>query len=1001
VGRTVFISYTKSDEDWAKLFGNELEEMGHTVVAMYKGFEGDFISRIEEAFDECDSFILVCSPDYEQSGYCSYERHVVLKMEIEERKRILHPIKVYPYDVSHSIAIHTYIDLSTYAPGSPEARSYFREEISKKFEEVSSGTKPYTIHNLPYRFPNFTGRNQIIETLHDHFTSESPENNIQALTGLGGVGKTKISLEYASRYLSHYQLIWFFNAEDKTTLRQEISDIAKTLQLPEARQENNDLHIAAFRKYLDEHDKWLIIFDNATSPNDLEGILPRLPRGNIIITSRTPQWGSHACILPINPFSEKESIEYLEKRLHRKNERPCFETVSNNLDCIPIALDIAAAYMDTNQISCEEYRSVIEETLSPLSPLKGVWTPSISKIKTKSCASISLLEYLTHFSPDNIPEEVLYPALKLTPDLSENLKTKAGYLETLSLLLQYSLLSKDLNTRALSMHRIVQTIVREIMDDKTKREKAASTVEIFSQLFPIKSDDPETIDSDMWIKCHQILPHAVYAAGIADELRISTISTLHLYAQIASFLRELENLMEENEYAEESPKIASLYKDTIPHASSLKTTARILRGKEQNTEALKEAEQYAKKSLKIASLYKDTIHHAISLETMARILRDQGRNIEAQDLMIEAIRIEEDIHNNHTDPDKSKSLESYQAHLAVCYDGYGRILSNLGRSEESLSFYTNALSLDKKFYGEKHPKIAIRKNNIACAYGQMGKDDQEIQYLRDALQIEEEYYGGNHPHIAIRLGNLALVYERVKNQSAKGSDCIDRAREYWERAFTIDHQFYGLGHHHTLSRMYGLAGNYCKKNDFEKALEWNNKAIDISKIEAPDGYHHGMGILHRGNTYAEMKDYSSALKDYEDALSIITKSRGMESNDRSIVLKYISYLKGQQEDYSSAADYLEKALQIDELNNQTQNRGYIISLMNLGFYYSQSGDDAKAKSCLAKALPLIEYEFGEKSQNYLITLILFINTKISTKDLDGIQDLIKKHKKIRKEIDKT
>jgi tetratricopeptide (TPR) repeat protein len=1045
MGRTVFISYTKKDEDWAMMIGSELEQMGHSVVSMYKGFQGNFIFRIKEAYDKCDDIILIYSPEYEQSGYCKHEMTVALKMVMEGYKVKVHPIKVDPYRLHNFYSILSYIDLSVYAPGSPEVRSYFREEISKKFGEPSSGKRPNTIHNLPLRIPNFTGRKHIIENLHRLFTSETCEHSIQALIGLGGVGKTMISLEYAYTYFTQYTVIGFFHAEEKTALQQEFSELAKRLQLPEAQLDNIDYHIAALRRYLEEHDQWLLIFDNATAPADLYGFLPAFIRGHIIITSRNSLWGSMACINPIDSFSEKESIQYLEKRLHRTNELPCFRTVAHELDRIPIALDIAAAYMDANQISCEDYRAVLEETHPPFPHLMKVWGPSFAKI---SKTSICLLEYLTYFSPDDIPEEVLVPALRRTPDLSEHVKDKEGYYDALSSLLMYSFVSKDRDTRALTMHRIVQNAVRDSMDIETKKKKAASAVESISELFPFKSDDPETIDREMWIQCSKMLPHAVYAADIAYSLGASPAATLHLYAQVASFLRELDNLPE--------------------------------------------AEAFAEKSVTLASADKETLHYAIALETRARILRDQGRNTEAQALMLEAISIEEKLHQRVDESGKDYLSDKEKRHLAICYDGYGRILSNLGKAQEALSFYNKAIPFDEKSYGGKHPKIAIRKNNIGCAYGQMGKDNLEIRCLKEALKIEEEYYKGNHPHIAIRLGNLALVYERANQQSR--AECLDRALAYWERAFAIDHEFYGLGHHLTLSRMYGLAGHYCIRTEFEKALQWNNDALAITTSEGAGGYHHAMSLLHRGNTYVEMMDYPSASRDYDEALAIITKLSGTEpqevggkgqklsgreSRDRSIILKNIAYMKGKQQDYASAVDYLQRALEMDEVSNLAQNRGYMINLLNLGFYYSQSGDFAKtkscleqalnvttrigeknspdhslvlkhlasiegqenqylnaaehlqaaleidalndqaksreycislsnlgyyytksgdfakAKSCLEQALPFLEMEFSRNSQEYLITLVMLINTKIATDDIKEISELITRYETIK------
>ena len=221
-------------------------------------------------------------------------------------------------------------------------------------------------------------------------------------------------------------------------------------------------------------------------------------------------------------------------------------------------------------------------------------------------------------------------------------------------------------------------------------------------------------------------------AEIARNLNVASEETTHLYAQAASFLRELGNFTEAGQYAD----------------TALSITDR--------------------------SGKNDTPLHAVCLETKARIMRDIGKNQDAQDLILHAITIEEKYQKQIGLGGPPEELESVPAHLAVCYDGYGRILSNLGKNQESLDFYNKALSIDLEIYGKGHPKIAIRKNNIGCAYGRLGQQELHIKNLQEALAIDENFYSQqnepNHPHIAIRLSNLALAYEENRNPDSTNDD---------------------------------------------------------------------------------------------------------------------------------------------------------------------------------------------------------------------------------------
>lgn len=511
------------------------------------------------------------------------------------------------------------------------------------------------------------------------------------------------------------------------------------------------------------------------------------------------------------------------------------------------------------------------------------------------------------------------------------------------------------------MHRLVQEGIRHMMDQELKKKQVAELVSIFSQQFPLKSTDPETTDFMMWQKCRQMLPHAIKVAGLAENLKVAPEPTIHLYAQVASFLRELNNL--------------------------------------------NEAEQYADKALSLVEFAKknDTLHHAVCLETRARILRDIDRNNEAKDLMLQAIAIEEKLQNQVSDESGEKILYD-PAHLAVCYDGYGRILANLCQDQESLDYYNKALSLDITIYGEKHPKIAIRKNNIGCAYRKLGQDDLKIKYLEEALAIDENYYTCKneppHPHIAIRLGNLAQAYEENMGSDRSFQEGLDRARIYWERALEINDDFYKMRSQHTLSSIYGLAGHFCLRKDYAKALEQNNKAIDITSGFDPDGYYHAMSYLQRGNTYVNMEKFSAAITDYQKAADLVSRSRGTGISDYSIILQNIAYSRFRQGDYPAAVENQEKSLEIDTRNNRVSGRGFGVALLNLGIYYSQSQQTMKAKNAFFKALPVLEKEFGTYSQNYFYALKEYLETKITPEDTGDISEMLKKYQEIQEYFNK-
>src|SRR5437016_1705322 len=83
--------------------------------------------------------------------------------------------------------------------------------------------------HLPYqRNTFFTGRESILTELCDAFTAEEG-GKIQALTGLGGIGKTQTAVEYAYRHRQDYRNVFWARAETEQELRADFAGIAQAL----------------------------------------------------------------------------------------------------------------------------------------------------------------------------------------------------------------------------------------------------------------------------------------------------------------------------------------------------------------------------------------------------------------------------------------------------------------------------------------------------------------------------------------------------------------------------------------------------------------------------------------------------------------------------------------------------------------------------------------------------------------------------------------------------
>lgn len=76
------------------------------------------------------------------------------------------------------------------------------------------------------------------------------------------------------------------------------------------------------------------------------------------------------------------------------------------------------------------------------------------------------------------------------------------------------------------------------------------------------------------------------------------------------------------------------------------------------------------------------------------------------------------------------------------------------RFAEAEPLMRRVLAIDEDIYGNEHPKILERLNNLAGILQDTNRLAEAERLRRRALEISEASYGPNHPNGALRLNNL-------------------------------------------------------------------------------------------------------------------------------------------------------------------------------------------------------------------------------------------------------
>ncbi|MCB9703901.1 MAG: TIR domain-containing protein [Myxococcales bacterium] len=331
---------------------------------------------------------------------------------------------------------------------------------------------------------------------------------VQAISGLGGVGKTRIALEYAHTRAVHYVVRWWTYAH---RLESDLADLARELGVATA-DDAVDRAAKAARTYLRNHDGWLLVIDNADDLEPLRALLPKLGPGHVLITSRAAAWHGAATPIEVNVLPPDVACELLLERSRRPDDGHAAE-LAQTLGYLPLALVQAAAYLENTHDTFADYLDTLRSDGldlfdDPLSdahdPLHGdsadahrrtvarTWRPSIEAVRNDSDhgpAAVALLDFLAFFDPDGFSLALLHDKPDLLPSpLRPLAASKRAIRSAIALLRRYSLV--DRGGDRVRVHRLVQDVTRAALPADRRQVLAAEVVTWARAVFGYDQNEP-------------------------------------------------------------------------------------------------------------------------------------------------------------------------------------------------------------------------------------------------------------------------------------------------------------------------------------------------------------------------------------------------------------------------------------------------------------------------------------------------------------------------------
>jgi hypothetical protein len=168
------------------------------------------------------------------------------------------------------------------------------------------------IWNVPARNPGFTGRDGLLVVLRRALVS-GERAAVQAVQGMGGVGKTQLAAEYAYRFAGAYDLAWWIDSEQPALIGDQFAALGRELRCVEPGSGMDAVRSAVLGE-LRERGGWLLVFDNAQDPAGITGWLPG-GGGHVLITSRERKWAEIATLVEVDVLARPESVTLLQSRV--------------------------------------------------------------------------------------------------------------------------------------------------------------------------------------------------------------------------------------------------------------------------------------------------------------------------------------------------------------------------------------------------------------------------------------------------------------------------------------------------------------------------------------------------------------------------------------------------------------------------------------------------------------------------------------------------------------
>jgi tetratricopeptide (TPR) repeat protein len=694
------------------------------------------------------------------------------------------------------------------------------------------------------------GRENELDQLHE-ILQQQEGAVISAVSGMGGVGKTQLAVEYATRHAADYPggVCWLKAREQD--LATQIIQIAefdlnlKILEDPQMRSLPSETIVQKCWQRWKPDGLVLVVLDDVTDWATCQRFLPRLSRFRLLLTTRIQRLDADLFEIALDVLSIDDAITLLAKL--EKGERVDRDQATaielcEALGRLPLGIELIGRYLFSRRAL--SLSKMLEQLLSQALEIEALERlpqyAMTAQLGVKAAFEVTwhllsedgqtVARLLGFFALDEISWQVAEAMMRRVKGEEYSIFEAQTELENASMvqiveekpdvcklhpLVREFLRNKEESETLLEVYLPILSSRRNLsindMNEESAAEERTSILHsllreaFLAELISLASQMPynPTIDdivalTPIHIHLQEIAIHYV------DELQGSDL--LWMFAGLAWFYEGQGLFLQAEPWCTKCLQITeSRFQsdNSFDVAWSLNELAYLY----QIQGRLNEAEPLYAKSLEMRQRLFAGDHPAVALglNNLAYLYKLQGRLNEAEPLYAKSLEMRQRLFG-----DDHAAVASSLNNLALLYDSQGR----LGEAEP---LYVKSLEIRQRLFAGDHPDMASSLNNLAALYQvQRRLGEAEPLYVK-SLEMRHRLFAGDHPDTASSLNNLALLYKLQGRLSA--------AEPLYVESLEMRHRLFANNHPDVAQSLNNLALLYQAQGRFEDAIVRYKQAL--------------------------------------------------------------------------------------------------------------------------------------------------------------------------------